>query len=192
VCGDAEPETHAKEVTTMRRVTAIVLAVGLSGGAPLGFAQEATPTAYPQRAPEEKAAQPPADHPAASGGGAVATLPPPRTGPRSPSLPETVDAKGSAELASPSQSSVGAGVLKDLRALRLKEGEAQVRIGTQVRTLRPGDRIGTDVVRRIEDTQIVLSRPEGNGAESRVVIDFDGAGVARVRIFMTQDRSLEK
>jgi hypothetical protein len=85
------------------------------------------------------------------------------------------------------RSSTQAGALRDMKAVRVREGEARVQLGGAARTLRAGDAIGTDVVRRVDDDRIVLARPESSGAESTVIVTFDAQGKARVRVYTTQD-----
>jgi hypothetical protein len=88
----------------------------------------------------------------------------------------------------PSRNSVGAGGLGGLRALTLADGEARVSFEGTERTIRVGDALGTDVVRRIEEGRIVLLRPaDSKAGEATVVVSFDATGRARVRVYSTLD-----
>jgi hypothetical protein len=86
-----------------------------------------------------------------------------------------------------SKSSSKAGSLRNLRLVQLREGEAEVTLIGARQTLRPGDAIGEDVVRRVDTARIVLGRPEAGGAEATVLVTFDAKGQARVRIYTTRD-----
>jgi hypothetical protein len=113
-------------------------------------------------------------------------VPPPRPQP----LPPAMSVPASGTKPDPSASSKGAGLLQTLRAVRLKDGEAQVLVEGVPRTLRPGDTIGTDVVRRIDDTRLVLARPQsrgGKGGEATLTVSFGPSGTPRVRIYTMQD-----
>lgn len=81
------------------------------------------------------------------------------------------------------------GPLKGLRAVSLKEGEARVALGGSERVLRPGDAIGTDVVKSIEPGRMVLARTTPELGEALVIVTFDAQGRPRVRVFATRDPS---
>jgi hypothetical protein len=88
----------------------------------------------------------------------------------------------------PSRNAAQAGPLAGLRATAVTDGVARVTFDGADRTLRVGDALGKDVVRRIEPGRIVLARPaDGTAGESTVVITFDAAGRARVRVYSTLD-----
>jgi hypothetical protein len=110
----------------------------------------------------------------------------------SPQPPDTTPhaATQKAEPARLDHDSVEAGGLKGIRALSIREGEAQVVVGGATRTVRAGDRIGKDVVQRVDATRIVLLRPaDGSAGEATVVVSFDGAGRSRIRVYATVRKS---
>ena len=86
--------------------------------------------------------------------------------------------------------SAHSGVLKGIRALDLKPGEARVLVEGSERTLHVGDAIGEDVVKSIEPGRIVLVRspkpgnPEG---DALVWVDFDSSGASVVRVVLMKD-----
>lgn len=76
-----------------------------------------------------------------------------------------------------------------LRALETKAGEAVVELDRQRLTLKPGDRVGTDVVRVADEGLLVLDRPAVAGhseGAATVVVRFDPMGRPRVRIMYEQ------
>ena len=88
--------------------------------------------------------------------------------------------------------SADAGSLKGIRLVSAGEEEAVVVVSGRTLTLRPGDTIGSDVVRRIAPDRLVLFRPApagGRGGEATVVVQFDGSGRGRVRVYSTRDRT---
>lgn len=107
--------------------------------------------------------------------------------PKFPS-PETVkkSVPVSGAVPDPSRSSANAGLLRSATAIAIREGEAQLQLSDGVRTLHVGDTIGGDVVRRVEADRLVLARPAGTH-EDIVVVTFDAARHARVRVYATQD-----
>lgn len=86
-------------------------------------------------------------------------------------------------------SSADAGSLKGMRALSVGSGEARVALGSEQRTLRPGDVVAGDLVKAIGDGRIILARPDALGGESTVVVTFDAQGRALVRVISLRDRS---
>lgn len=77
-----------------------------------------------------------------------------------------------------------------MRALSTKEGEARLQTGDGPRTLRPGDRLGADVVKAVDEGLLVLFRPAAPGrpgGDATVVMRFDAAGQPSVRIYHTED-----
>ena len=60
-------------------------------------------------------------------------------------------------------------------------------LASGLRTVRPGDVIGTDVVRSIEPGRILLARTGPDGQEATVVVSFDDAGRGRVRVLFGSD-----
>lgn len=77
-----------------------------------------------------------------------------------------------------------------LRALSTKEGEAQLQTPEGPRTLHPGDRLGTDVVKAVGEGLLVLFRPATPGqpgSDATVVMRFDAAGQPSVRIYHSED-----
>jgi len=83
-----------------------------------------------------------------------------------------------------------AGPLKGARALSTRAGEAVLRFPDGERTLRPGDRLGDDVVRAVDTGLLVLDRaavPSRPGGAATVVVRFDGAGLPRVRVYHVED-----
>jgi len=79
------------------------------------------------------------------------------------------------------------GSLKDTRALSIAEGEARLLFEQRELTVRPGDRLGGDLVQRVEPGLIVLRREATeNNSEATVVMKFDGEGLATVRVYWMQ------
>jgi len=77
-----------------------------------------------------------------------------------------------------------------LRALSTKEGEAHLQTAEGPRALRPGDHLGTDVVKAVGEGLLVLFRPATPGrpgSDATVVIRFDAAGQPSVRTYHTED-----
>lgn len=73
------------------------------------------------------------------------------------------------------------GVDGDVARLRLPDGE---------RSLRPGDALGDEVVKRVRGRQIVLRRPAQPGrpgGEALVIADFDATGRARVNVVWAEN-----
>lgn len=82
------------------------------------------------------------------------------------------------------------GAYQTLRALQIKEGEALVQTAEGQRLLHPGDHIGNDVVKAIDEGLLVLDRPAAPGqpgGDRRIVVRFDAQGRASVRIYTTED-----
>ena len=143
-----------------------------------------TPTPAPMRAPEEQVMKPPASASAPSE--ALKREVPEQE------LPAETEARGVAVAGPPpdhSRPSANAGSLKSLEAVSLRDGEARVRLDGVERTLRAGDKIAGDVVRRIESHRMILARSEGDDREGIVIVTFDGKGRARVLVFTTVDSS---
>ena len=89
--------------------------------------------------------------------------------------------------------SADAGRWKGARAIKIRAGEADVRLidGSSVH-LRAGDVVGADTVDRIDAGRILLSRRAADAAPTgpklaTVVVSFDGSGVARTRIYWLED-----
>lgn len=79
-----------------------------------------------------------------------------------------------------------------MRALTFAEDEATVEVGGRTEVLRPGSRLGDDVVKSISPGRLVLLRPEevdGDRREAIVLVTFDAAGEARTQVFWTHDPS---
>ncbi|MGD8895883.1 MAG: hypothetical protein PVJ73_07600 [Acidobacteriota bacterium] len=79
-----------------------------------------------------------------------------------------------------------------LRALSFAEDEATVDTGRGTRVLRPGSRMGEDVVTSISPGRLVLLRPEvvnGERREGIVIVTFDTHGEAKTRVFWVHDPS---
>lgn len=83
--------------------------------------------------------------------------------------------------------SAGASALKGVQAREIKSGQALLLLVSGLRTVRPGDRIGTDVVRSIEPGRILLARAGADGQDATVVVSFDDAGRGRVRVLFGSD-----
>ena len=167
------------------RMMAAVLAMACGATAATAQTPAPTPTPAPARAPEEQILTPPASQAEGSGGGLG--LEQPKEPAPTPAVARDVLIPGRAP--DHSRPSANAGTLKNLEALSLRDGEARVRLDGIDYTLRPGDTIAGDVVRRVEATRIVLARPEGDKREAIVIVTFDGQGRARVRVFGTLDPS---
>jgi hypothetical protein len=77
-----------------------------------------------------------------------------------------------------------------LEAVSTKDGEAVIKTADGTRLLRPGDPLGTDVVKAITEGVIVLERraqPGRPGGESTVVVRFDARGRPKVQIYYAED-----
>lgn len=104
-----------------------------------------------------------------------------------PSLPgEEVAAPATA--ATPSSTAKTSGHA-GLKALATSEGEARLELADgEERTLRPGDKLGADVVQAVGEGLLVLVRPEqGTAGASTVVVRFDAQGRASVRVYSSSD-----
>jgi hypothetical protein len=79
-----------------------------------------------------------------------------------------------------------------LRAISFGEGEATVDVGGRTEVLRPGSRLGADVVKSVSPGRLVLLRPEevdGERHEALVLVTFDATGTAKTQVFWTHDHS---
>jgi hypothetical protein len=77
-----------------------------------------------------------------------------------------------------------------LQAVSTKDGEAVIKTADGTRLLKPGDPLGTDVVKEVAEGLIVLQRPAQpgrQGGESTVVVRFDAQGRPQVRIYYAED-----
>ena len=80
--------------------------------------------------------------------------------------------------------------LKGAKALSSTSGEMRLLLADGERTLHPGDRLGTDVVRTVGDGVLVLDRPQvasRPGGSAVVVVRFDAAGEPRMRVYHVED-----
>jgi hypothetical protein len=108
-----------------------------------------------------------------SGGGEMAL---PR--PRPTAVPERVPVREAGPAPDIRRASADAGALKNLVLVRIEAGAAQVTLAGASRTLREGDTIAGDVVRRVDAERIVLDR-----AGATVIVTFDSARRAVVRVY---------
>lgn len=129
-------------------------------------------------------AQDPSPSPTPSPSGPVLQRPSP-----SPVDPSPRTVRAPAPRRSAGATSADAGALKELRGLSIGSGEARIQEGASVRTVRPGDRIGGDVVQEIGDGQMVLSRSDPERGEATVVVRFDAQGRTRVRVIWQRDKT---
>lgn len=109
----------------------------------------------------------------------------------SPQPPDRTPRTGTSRSSAPRRGdSANSGVLKGSRLRSSASGEAEVQLadGT-LRTLRPGDKAGSDTVETIEPGRIVLRRAAAGGAPTAglVVVTFEASGVARVRVYLDAD-----
>lgn len=125
---------------------------------------------------------------------AAATPPSPESGLSSlSSLPSTppdrTPRKAAAPAPEPASGAVVRDVLAGVRALSMKEGEARLRLASGERTVRPGDAIGSDVVRSVDPGQIVLERgaKRADAGAATVVLKFDEQGRGQVRVYFLKD-----
>jgi hypothetical protein len=149
-------------------------------------AEEPRPSGTIDRAPEEVVVVAPGGSTGGPAGGEAAqfSMEQPKAVP-APQTPRDVDEPGAPpDLTRPS---ANAGALRSLVRVRLIDGEARVRLDGAERTIRVGDSVAGDIVRRIEGGRIILARPEGDGREATVIVTFDAQGRARVRVFSTVD-----
>lgn len=166
----------------MKTATVALLAIGLGGAV---FAQEAKPAggkrleapppAHATRAEAtDGTSEQKLDHP---------EVPAPPAGPwrvRS-TRPRTASGLGAAPAEGP---------LKGVRALSSQPGEMRLLFADGERTLRRGDRLGTDLVRTAGDGLLVLERPPLPGlpgGAALVVVRFDGQGLPRMRVYQVED-----
>ena len=110
---------------------------------------------------------------------AVPAPAPPDLAPREITVPGSGGGRG--------RDSAGAGTLKGVRAREVRSGQARLVLADGERTVRPGDLVGTDVVRSVEPGCITLGRPLPDGGEALVVVRFDESGNGRVRILYEND-----
>jgi hypothetical protein len=110
-----------------------------------------------------------------------------------PSPPPLDNAPRQATAAGPGpargRDSAGTPALKGVQAREIKSGQARLLLVSGLRTVRPGDVIGSDLVRSIEPGRIVLARTRPDGEDATVVVSFDDAGRGRVRVFFGHDPS---
>jgi hypothetical protein len=93
------------------------------------------------------------------------------------------------EPAPPAVASSAAG-LGDVRLVKMSLGEARLLVAGAEQALRPGDRLGSDVVRAVGDGVLVLDRPAvpgQPGGEATVVVRFDASGQPTVRVYHALD-----
>jgi len=79
-----------------------------------------------------------------------------------------------------------------LHRVSLAEGEGTVEIDGRREVVRPGSRLGSDIVKSVSPEQLVLARPPKEGGqegETLVIVTFDADGKARSRVFRTRDIS---
>jgi hypothetical protein len=114
------------------------------------------------------------------GGGVSMRTPPervPDTAPRAISVPDVWD---------PNRDAKDSGPWKGVRILTIAQGQARVSLPSGERVLRPGDVVGSDVVKSVDAQRIVLTRgataqrPDG---DALVVISVDAQGRSRVRVY---------
>lgn len=140
-------------------------------------------SAQPARAPEEQSVD--VQGPAEGGADVVEMHPEPRPQPRP--VPRPAAAAPGSDALRRGASSAGEAGLRALVAVEVRAGAARVLSNGRPLTLRPGDSIGGDVVRRVEPNRILLARPEGDGREATVIVTFDAQKRARVLVFRTKD-----
>jgi hypothetical protein len=149
------------------RLSRIAVALLVAGGARSVAAQSPSPSPAAGEAPNVEWRQPPA---------AAPSLPSRPVGARPDKATPADPIRVSRYLA--------------LRAVSLADGEARIQTGDGVRTVRPGDLLGGDVVHAIDTGVLVLDRkapPGAPGGDARVVIRFDGQGRPTVRIYHTEN-----
>jgi hypothetical protein len=166
----------------MRTLMVMVLAVGVGAAA---AAQETKPTGG-------KKLEPPPPVPATRAGAsderseeklAQPEVPPPPSGPLAArsTRPPTTPGIGIAPADGP---------LKGVRLLSSQAGEMRLLFPDGERTVRPGDRLGMDLVRTVGEGILVLDRaaiPSVAGGGALVVVRFDAAGQPRMRAYHVED-----
>lgn len=105
-----------------------------------------------------------------------------------PAAPETTAVIVTGRLAPPASRTAASSAepFAGATLLALEPLAARVRLADGEHLLRPGSSVGGDTVRSIAGRQIVLRRPGAPGdprGEGLVVVRFDAAGRARVRVF---------
>jgi hypothetical protein len=166
----------------MRTATVALVVIGLGGAA---LAQEAKP------AGGKRLEQPPpvkATRTEATAGTSEKKLAqpegePPAAGPWlvHAARPQTASGPGAVPLDDP---------LKGVSALSSQPAEIRLLFPDGERTLRRGDRLGTDLVRAAGDGLLVLERsPMAGlpGGAALVVVRFDAAGQPRMRVYQVED-----
>jgi hypothetical protein len=129
---------------------------------------------------EVKIVRPTGSHPGGADVQAAAPSPP------APDLgPHQVSVVGSGT--SRDRDSAGTTVFKVIQARQIKSGSARLSWANAERTVRPGDAIEGAVVKSIEPGRIVLSRSTRGEQDDLVVLSFDSAGRARVRVYEAAD-----
>jgi hypothetical protein len=160
----------------------LAAALGLFvGAARPGAAAAADDTATTAKPGEVFTAEPP---PGRAGAPATSSAPAPSSS--APTLPGasagTVVAKGGLVTQGAAHP---ADPLAGLRFVATESGAVRVSLDGKERTLRPGDAIGGDTVRRVDGRRLVLSRPEGEGRERTVLVRFGDDGRAKVAVVST-------
>ena len=75
-----------------------------------------------------------------------------------------------------------------LRAVSISEGGARLLVGGSERVVRPGDLIGTDLVKSIAPGRLVLERPaKGRGGKGLVIVTFDPQGRGSSLVVWAED-----
>lgn len=105
-----------------------------------------------------------------------------------PPAPETTTARVAGRLTVPASRAAGSDAepLAGATLLVLEPQAARIRLADGEHLLRPGASVGGDTVQSVAGRQIVLRRPAAPGdprGEGLVVVRFDAAGRARVRVF---------
>jgi hypothetical protein len=121
------------------------------------------------------------------GGGGVEPAPgaPPAITPSLESRPVA------ARLGSAAAPSRAATARSSLRALSMKDGEATVERDGIRETVRPGSRLGGDIVKSVSAGRLVLDRPPaGKKPAALVIVTFADGGRARERVFWTADPTI--
>jgi hypothetical protein len=160
-------------VRAMRRWLPLVMVLAIAGPA---FGQsEPAPEAPP--AEDEVVVQQP-------GGGEVVFK-------RAPERPldttrRSITVKGAPR---PGRDSKDATPLKGARALSVKDGVARMQLVTgEEIALAPGVVLGTDTVKSVDATRIVLERsPSADTGEALVVVSLGAGGATRLRVYFTKD-----
>jgi len=107
-----------------------------------------------------------------------------------PIAPAPVGATTVPVLREPSRSKLPPSPAVSWKALKTADGEARLLVDGTEQTVRPGSRLGGDLVKSVSPGRLVLERgagPDDPRGQALVIVTFDAAGQARTRVLWTRD-----